>query len=284
MPRDATHDLLTQDVFAQIASLAKSESGLQLGDEKRMMVQSRLKKRLRETNMESFQSYGAFVQSEAGSAERRMMISALTTNVSHFFREEHHFDVLTRELAEVFERKIAQRERIRIWSAGCSKGQEPYSIAMHLLGAFPALKDADFRVLATDIDPQVLAVAKAAHYAAHDVRSIPEALCRKFMRASDDGSHFEVVSEIRRFITFNELNLLQSWPMKHGFDAIFCRNVVIYFDLETQEALWPRFLKALGPDGILFLGHSERIAVPEAFGMRTIGQTTYRALASTHRQ
>ncbi|MEM6759568.1 MAG: protein-glutamate O-methyltransferase [Pseudomonadota bacterium] len=273
---------LTNEIFAQIANLAKNESGLQLGEEKRMMVQSRLKKRLRETNIDSFRSYVAFVQSDAGSAERRMMISALTTNVSHFFREDHHFTFLTSELGRSLRDKISRRERIRVWSAGCSTGQEPYSIAMHMLSNFPQLKSADFRILATDIDPQVLATAREGRYKEHEVHSIPEALAKQFLQRNDDGAEYVVKPDISELIAFNELNLLRPWPMKHGFDAVFCRNVVIYFDLKTQETLWPRFLNALAPGGILFLGHSERIATPEDFGLSTIGKTTYRALAATH--
>ena len=198
MSNEASNDLLTHETFAQIAGIAKSESGLQLGDEKRMMVQARLKKRLRETKIDSFSSYGAFVQSDAGRAERRMMISALTTNVTNFFRESHHFDVLTTELGETLKRKIVRGDRIRIWSAGCSKGHEPYSIAIHLLDNFPDLAAADFRILATDIDPQVLAVAKAGHYSLSDVRSIPDTLSRKYMQHDPKTALYSISSSISK--------------------------------------------------------------------------------------
>ncbi|WP_299692923.1 protein-glutamate O-methyltransferase [uncultured Tateyamaria sp.] len=266
---------LASDTFDALAAIAQDESGLQLVPEKRLMVQSRLKPRLRALRLPSFESYVSHVRSETGQPELRHMISALTTNVTQFFREKHHFDLLTDRLLPILERKVAQGERVRIWSAGCSRGQEPYSIAMHLLNALPALADTDFRILATDIDPRVVSFARTGQYDAKEVSAVPKVLADAFLRPVADSDQFEMDDLVKRHITFKELNLMHPWPMRGRFDAIFCRNVVIYFKSETQDVLWPRFASALQPEGLLFLGHSERIGEAAQFGLKNIGTTTY---------
>lgn len=266
---------LTNEVFENLAALTKRVSGLQLPAEKKLMVQSRLRPRLRALQMPDFASYTELVQSDNGVDELRQMISALTTNVSHFFREEHHFTILTEELGEKIQKKIENRQRVRIWSAGCSNGQEPYSLVMHLLNTLPALSDADFKVLATDIDPKVVSHALAGRYAMREAQTIPDSCKSWAIRPVADGQQFDISDQLKKFVAFRELNLLKPWPMKQKFDAIFCRNVVIYFDIETQEKLWPRFVQALEPHGMLFLGHSERITDPSLFGMKTAGPTAY---------
>jgi len=269
---------LDRKSFDRIAALTYRESGLLLVPEKRLMVQSRLRQRLRALQMHSFQDYATLVASDSGHNEVRLMISALTTNVSSFLREPHHFDLLTKHLLPGLRKRIASGARIRIWSAGCSNGQEPYSIAMHLCRAEPSLAKADFRILATDIDPNVIAFAARGAYPSSQLNVLPEQYRADFFEMpGSDPSSLLVTAEIKRLISFKELNLLGDWPMRQKFDAIFCRNVVIYFDTHTQERLWPRFRAALAPNGLFFLGHSERIAKPEAFHFSTLGPTAYHA-------
>ncbi|WP_299041789.1 protein-glutamate O-methyltransferase [uncultured Tateyamaria sp.] len=269
--------------FDRIAALAYRESGIRLVREKKLMVQSRLRHRLRELNLDAFAAYADHVISENGAQERRFMISALTTNVSHFFREAQHFDILSDRLLPRFRACIATGQRIRIWSAGCSNGQEPYSIAMHLLAQDPSLVDGDFRILGTDIDPQVIAHARRGSYSAQHLRGIPPEILDKFTIGTDhdDGSR-TMTDELKRIVSFHELNLFSQWPMQFPFDAIFCRNVVIYFDQATQERLWPRFNAALTPEGLFFLGHSERILEPADDGFQSVGPTAYCKPAHAH--
>ena len=269
----ASHAVLEQRAFAAIAALAHQEFGLHIAPEKMKMVQSRLRHRLSELNLTDFDSYSELVCSERGGDEKRCMISALTTNVSHFFREPHHFDLLSAHMLPGLNSRVAQKDRIRIWSAGCSNGQEPYSIAMHMMDKLPSLSDADFRVLATDVDPKVVAFAKEGVYETRVSAGISEENKKQFLHWSEDS--FRVSKKIHDCVAFRELNLLAQWPMQHKFDAIFCRNVVIYFDVATQEKLWQRFYQALKPGGLLFLGHSERIGTPSQFGFKTIGTTAY---------
>lgn len=273
MDAEQSYADLEQRAFDAIAELARREFGLNIAPEKMKMVQSRLRHRLNELNLTDFNAYSDLVCSAHGADEKRCMISALTTNVSHFFREPHHFDVLSEHMLPNLKSRIAAKDRIRIWSAGCSNGQEPYSIAMHLIGHEPILRDSDFKILATDVDPKVVTFARDGVYETRVVSGIPSSLQKQFLQA--DETSWRVNDTIRDQISFRELNLLAQWPMQHQFDAIFCRNVVIYFDVETQEELWPRFHQMLKPGGLLFLGHSERIATPAKFGFKTIGTTAY---------
>ncbi|MDW4496487.1 protein-glutamate O-methyltransferase [Sulfitobacter sp. D35] len=264
--------------FEAIAELAYRESGLQLVAEKTSMIQSRLRHRLRDLGLPNFRDYVAFVCSDAGQPERRHMISALTTNVSHFFREKHHFDILSERIAPVLSKKLLAGGRVRLWSAGCSNGQEACSIAMCLLEAIPDLSRYDLRILGTDIDPKVVAFANAAVYPERMITGVPPAMLDKYFERRTDGAEPEYAARpvLRDLTRFRELNLHGPWPVRQAMDTIFCRNVVIYFDLPTQNALWPRFRKLLTGNGHLFLGHSERIANPEAAGFVTAGPTTYR--------
>ncbi|APE45388.1 hypothetical protein BOO69_08800 [Sulfitobacter alexandrii] len=270
---------LDPDSFRAIAELAYRESGLTLADKKATMIQSRLRHRLRALGLPDFPSYCSYLKSDQGRQEHRHLISALTTNVSHFFRERHHFDTLR---ALVTQRLPALRAgaSLRIWSAGCSNGQEPLSIAMTLLECAPDMHGLDLRILATDIDPKVIAFAKRGVYSDRLMEGVPTPLrARYFTHAicpeTNEPGH-AAGAQIRKLIRYNPLNLLAPWPMRGRFDAIFCRNVVIYFDLQTQCGLWPRMHQVLHRDGVLFLGHSERISPPEHFGFRVGEPTTYR--------
>lgn len=268
---------MSEAAFATISQLARSEAGLVLPPGKATMVQSRLRKRLPHVGLKDLDAYARFVCSDDGVSERRYMISALTTNVSHFFREAHHFTIL-RDL--VFPELITRARsggRVRIWSAGCSSGQEPYSIAMALLSAAPDMAQRDVLILGSDIDPTMIQFSEAATYSDQQVAGIAQDLRSTYMTpASQDG--FTVTPPVRKMVRFRELNLLGPWPMRGQFDIIFCRNVVIYFDQQTQAALWPRFHGALAPSGWFFIGHSERISDASVHLYQPVGQTAYRAV------
>lgn len=266
--------------FKSIAHLAYRESGLQLVEEKTSMIQSRLRNRLKSVGLETFAQYAEYVCSEAGSDERRQMISALTTNVSHFFREEHHFDILLDRVVAKKMETLKNGGSLRIWSAGCSNGQEAYSILMRILNVFPEALHYDVKILATDIDPKVVEFGARAEYPERFISSVPSELLKKnFSKKSING---ETLYQAQPILTdrafFKELNLLSFWPMKQKMDAIFCRNVLIYFDNSTQKSLWPRFHEQLTTEGMLFLGHSERISDPESNGFVNDGPTTYRRI------
>ena len=268
---------LDKHSFQAIADLAYRESGLTLVDEKIMMIQSRLRHRLRALKLDNFTDYCDFVLSESGYDERKQLISALTTNVSHFFRENHHFEVL---LSLVKQKLPTLRNggRLRIWSAGCSNGQEALSVAIKLYEAIPDISRLDVRILATDIDPKVVQFARTGCYSERLMNGVVCDLREKYFSQDidlNDEKTYTARSDVHSLVQFNELNLLGSWPMQGNFDAIFCRNVVIYFDAKTQTALWPRFHQMLKSDGVFFLGHSERIADPSTFGFRCSGPTTY---------
>ncbi len=263
--------------FAAIATLAKEEAGLVLPEGKMTMVQSRLRKRLLASGQPTYESYCRFVCSPEGAEERRYMISALTTNVSHFFRESHHFDMLRTKVLPVLLQKARNGQRVRIWSAGCSSGQEPYSISMCLQAAAPELASRDILILGTDIDPAILEKAEAAIYNDQQIAGIPDEMRKSYLESDPRTGQHHVKGEIRRLVRFRELNLLREWPMKGQFDVIFCRNVVIYFDAETQASLWPRFRQRIIEGGWIFLGHSERISDSSLSLFEPNGMTAYKA-------
>ena len=268
--------------FSRVTKVALKVAGLSIPESKRAMVQSRLARRLRATGFEDFTSYLDHIESSNGQVEREEMISALTTNVSHFFREDHHFKALRDDILPDLLARAQSGGRVRIWSAGCSTGQEPYSLAMTLLDAQPRASDLDVRILATDIDLRVLSSAKAGKYDERQIASVPsEKKSSYFQEVTVSGEvRFEAKEKLKEMIAFRELNLMNTWPMTGPFDAIFCRNVVIYFSEETQATLWPRFNQKLTSSGYLFLGHSERIQDPSANGFEAIGVTTYRRNSS----
>ncbi|AMY68535.1 CheR family methyltransferase [Frigidibacter mobilis] len=260
--------------MAEIARIAYAEAGIVIAPGKTSMVQSRLAKRLRALDLPDYDSYLVLVNSEAGQDERRRMISALTTNVSHFFRESHHFDTLRNEVLPPLVAKIRAGGRARLWSAGCSNGQEAWSMAMTVLELMPDAPEHDLRILATDIDPLVVEKGRSATYDAQMVAGVDPALRKRFFEAA--GGQHQLIAAAQSLVSFHELNLHAPWPMRGPFDVIFCRNVVIYFDAETQDRLWHRFAEVLAPGGWLMVGHSERVPVAPASRFVTAGITTYR--------
>ncbi|MDE3117100.1 MAG: protein-glutamate O-methyltransferase [Pseudomonadota bacterium] len=262
--------------FHRIARIVHAESGIVLGDNKANLVYSRLAKRLRKAGLESFHDYCELVQREDGADERQAMIAAMTTNVTRFFREAHHFTLLEKTVLPPLLEHAKKGGRVRLWSSACSSGEEAYSMALTILGLMPEAGEHDILILASDLDPNMLERAELGAYTAAQVEPIPAELRRRWLApAKGDGTmDFEVTAPVRKLVRFRDLNLLDPWPMRSRFDIIFCRNVMIYFDDETQNAIWMRFAKALEPDGVLCIGHSERI--PASLPFELVGQTSYR--------
>lgn len=257
--------------FRKILQIADSEAGLAIPEAKRSLVQSRVAQRMRSLGIAEYRDYLSTLDHDA--SETQHLISALTTNVSHFFRERHHFDVLRDTFL-----LDAPPERLRFWSAGCSNGQEPYSLAIEILKSIPDAGDRDILVLATDIDHVVLEKAGHGRYSASEAEGVPKPDRARFFTREPDGT-LRVRTEVKRLVRFRHLNLNgAAWPMKGPFDAIMCRNVVIYFNDQTQANLWPRFHALLRPGGLLMLGHSERIHALADSGFDADGVTTYRKL------
>lgn len=262
---------LTEEDFERIAALLYQDSGITLQKGKAALVYSRLAKRLRQIGVDSFRDYCELLASERGLGERKAMLVALTTNVTRFFREPHHFDHL-RERLGTQAAKVSAGARLRIWSAGCSTGEEPYSIALTLLSVLPEAERLDVKILASDIDSNVVATARAGVYSDSQIETIPAQLRARWMERMDEG-RWRMTDAVKNLISFKELNLMGHWPMRQGFDAIFCRNVAIYFDEPTQEKLWSRFGDKLEKGGRLYIGHSERVGLSR---FTSDGLTVYR--------
>ena len=265
--------------FRTIAALVHGEAGIVLPDGKASLVYSRLSKRLRELGLRNFRDYCALVQASDGADERQALIAAMTTNVTRFFREAHHFTHLETHVLPGLIAAARRGEKIRLWSAACSSGEEPYSIAFTLLNAMPDAASHDVLILASDIDPNMSATAKEGIYPLARHADIPSALRARWTQS--DGARFRIADEARALIRFRQLNLLKDWPFRTQFDVIFCRNVMIYFDQETQNAIWSRFAKHM-TSGHLYIGHSERIAT-DALPFAIAGQTVYRHTAGRSR-
>ncbi|NKE66138.1 chemotaxis protein CheR [Ramlibacter sp. RBP-2] len=260
---------LTERDFARIRALIHRHAGIALGSHKREMVYSRVSRRLRQLGLPDFAGYLDLLESAEGSAECQLFINSLTTNLTSFYREEHHFPVLAR-LAQ------ASRQPLAIWCAAASTGEEPYSIAMTLFEAIGERATAA-RILATDIDTDVLARAEAGIFRQERVGALsPERLKRFFSRGvGANAGYVKVRPELRALVRFERLNLLDaSWPVKEQQDAIFCRNVMIYFDKPTQKRVLERFVPLLKPHGLLFAGHSENASLVSPC-FRSAGQTVY---------
>ena len=269
---------LTRRDLAEIAAMIYADAGIHLNDTKASLVNSRLSKRIRQLRLTSFRDYCRLVSAPEGAEERREMLSFLTTNFTRFFRENHHFDHLRDHVLPPLLKKAKAGGRVRIWSAGCSDGQEPYSIALTVLSQMPEIAEYDFRILASDIDPKIIAKARAGRYEDGAVETVPPALRSRFIHEAKDGAgpRWQVAQPVRELIAFRELNLLRDWPFRGTFQVIFCRNVVIYFDEQTQARIWGRYHQVLEEGGHLYIGHSERVSGPSKDGFDNVAITTYR--------
>jgi chemotaxis protein methyltransferase CheR len=262
----------TDGDFQAIAAMVRAHAGIVLSANKRELVFGRLARRLRVLGLRSFTDYRDLLEGPEGKAEHVEMINAITTNLTSFFREPHHFDFLAGSVLPPLLRE-APRGRLRIWSAACSSGEEPYSIAMVMQKALPDKNHHNARILATDIDTNILEFARHGTYPAERTTSIPSEYARCRVKHSADT--VAMPDDLKRLITFNQLNLQDAWPMSGPFDVVFCRNVVIYFDKDTQRVLFDRIADIMSPQGYLFIGHSETLfRVSERF--ESLGRTIYR--------
>lgn len=259
--------------FSTIAKIVQDLSGIQLSERKLGLVKSRLQKRLRIMRLPDFSSYIRLVQSPEGREELEELICAISTNVTGFNREPHHFIHFREVLVEKLVKKLTNGESVRIWSAGCSNGSEAHTIACCMLDAFPKVANYDFKILATDIDKYSLDVGRGGLYNADMVSKMPPDMLSKWFTVVDGA--YQLAQAPRSLVTFKHLNLMNTWPLKRKYDAIFCRNVLIYFSAEDQEKLFNKFAEHLIPDGQFFIGHSERVIGTATEKFKSIGSTTY---------
>ena len=276
-PHDIAGDSgLRPNEYEAIRAYLYQETGIALGPDKADLVFARLSKRLRHFGIRSFAEYLARARADDPAGERQEFFNALTTNKTDFFRESHHFDVLRDTVIPAY--RAAGRKRLRVWCAASSTGEEPYTLAMTFRDHCPASDGWDVRILASDIDTKVLATAERGVYDDARVRDVPpELLRRHFLRGTGaTAGKVAVRQELKDLLSFRQVNLIaEPWPMNNRFDIIFCRNVVIYFDRDTQRTLLTRFAAQLDPNGYLFMGHSENIHwAADTFA--AIGNTVYR--------
>jgi chemotaxis protein methyltransferase CheR len=276
-PAEAQEFELSDAVFDRLRELVRRYTGIALAASKRELVYGRLARRLRALQLTSFADYCALI--ESGPADEiQELTNAITTNLTSFFRENHHFQQLAGEIFPQIEAHRAATKRIRVWSAGCSTGEEPYSIAMVMREALAHLRDWDVKLLATDIDTKVVDTASAGVYPEDRFKGgAPERIKRWFAPAAGRPNHSEASRDLKSLITFKQLNLFDTWPMKGPFDVIFCRNVVIYFDKETQRSLFERMAELQEPGAWLIIGHSESL-FNVSHRYKLVSRTVYRGL------
>lgn len=272
-PTEVVH--ISQRDLASIAQLLQRETGIHILPTQASMLQSRLGRRLRSLGIRHFVDYVNLIQTPQGQSEFKAMISALTTNVTSFYRERHHFDFFVKSIAPNLIDRARAGNPVRIWSAGCSSGPEPFSLAMCLCKMADDIEKLDIKILGTDIDCETLKQARTGTYAKEMLSSVSQSEIQQFFKAENDK--YTASSELRNIVHFKELNLNTEWPMKRPFDVIFCRNVAIYFDMESQMRLWNRLENALNDGGWLFMGHSERIPPTQETHLESAGITIYRA-------
>lgn len=268
---------LSDKEFNQIRKLVSEHTGISLSDAKKNLVYSRLVKRLRSLQMRSFKDYCAYLTSKSGEDELINFTNAITTNLTSFFREAHHFDFLKNKLVPEFLQNNADTRRIRVWSAGCSTGEEPYSLAMVLREAIPRSKGWDVKILATDLDSNVLEHAATGIYNEDRIESLPKGRIKTWFKYGSGNNKGSVMVHpaLKEMIHFKRLNLMHEWPMKGKFDVIFCRNVMIYFDKPTQKKLYGRFCNQLIDRGHICIGHSESM-FKVSTDFEQIGNTIYK--------
>ena len=271
---------LADSEFEFFCQFIYNETGIVINEGKREMLYRRLTRIIRERKLSSFHKYYQLLK-EQPDIEKNYFINAITTNLTSFFREKHHFDYLSLEkLPALINTQIAgsKNQQLRIWSAAASTGEEPYSIAITLceaLGHF--INEWDVKILATDIDSNVLSIAEKGIYSRNKTEDIKLPFLKRYFQKGT-GSNLNQVKispAIKNMVTFKQLNLLHEWPMQGSFDVIFCRNVIIYFDKPTQQSLFARFYEQLKPGGLLILGHSESLGAFQPY-FENVGRTIFK--------
>jgi Methylase of chemotaxis methyl-accepting proteins len=247
---------LSSQQFDKISRLVYQVSGIDLHEGKEELVKARLIKRLRHLKIFGFDRYLKYLANDKSGGEVRAMVDVLTTNKTNFFRESEHLDYLRNEIIPGL-----GNDQIRLWSAGCSSGEEPYSIAITLCEAIPDIGKRDIKILATDISDRMMEQARQGLYDEETLKGMPPQLKRKYFQKAEAGigHRYRVVPLLQSMVCFAKLNLMDEWPMRGLFDVIFCRNVMIYFDKQTQEKLVKRFWSQLRAGGYLMVGHSESL-------------------------
>lgn len=246
--------LMTDKDYSFISQSVYEACGIVLSEQKKDMVYARISRRVRKLNMTTFAEYINYLNDNK-ELEFGEFINSITTNLTSFFRENHHFEFLKNTALPEMIARHKDDHRIRIWSSGCSLGMEPYSIAMCIGNKIPT--NWDFKVLATDLDTNVLATAREGVYSESQMSGVDSANLKKYFLTDGNSNRYKVKDLLKKDISFKQLNLLHEWPMKGPFDVIFCRNVIIYFDHETKIRLFNRYAELLAPGGYLILGHSE---------------------------
>ena len=262
--------------FQAVAAMVRAEAGIVLPPGKAMLVYSRLAPLVRTSGLGTFGAYLEAIHHDA--AARRKAVCALTTNHTFFYREEHHFHHFANEVRPQLLARLGRGEAVRLWSAGCSSGEETWSLAMTLLGPDrvegKALLGKDLKVLASDIADHALAQAQQARYDAKALDAVPAPLRVAWTKTLRD--EVVIADDLRELVQFRRLNLHGDWPISRCFQTIFCRNVMIYFDQSGKEALLSRFANQLEPGGHLYIGHSERVSGPAEALLENVGPTIYR--------
>jgi chemotaxis protein methyltransferase CheR len=254
---------MTDADFGKISRLVYEVCGINLTEGKKELLKARLGKVIRQGAFRSFRDYYEHVLKDSSGEELVRLLDAVSTNFTSFFRESQHFEYLRTEfLPEVLARKKGQGKKLRFWSAGCSSGEEPYSLAIAVLECLDYPETWDLKILSTDLSSKVLKVAAAGIYPRERIRSVPAPLVRKYFLEGENEwkGHVKVKSSLKKHISFERLNLMETFSFSEPFDCIFCRNVMIYFDKPTQAALLGRFFQHLSPGGALLIGHSESLA------------------------
>ncbi len=273
-PENIKEYAMTDQDFRSFVQLAYDHTGIVLGDQKREMVYSRLARRIRFLGLQTFAQYHDYLLNDK-TGEIDHFINAITTNLTSFFRENHHFEFLRDNVIPMLKSEHRRDHKVRIWSAGCSTGEEPYSLAIQFSEEFPNV-GWDIKILATDLDSNVLSHGRNGIYDAERIKGLSKARVSRWFEKVDKEK-VEVNPVLKRLIRFNRLNLLGSWPIKNKFDVVFCRNVLIYFNRETQATLFERYASVLKVGGYMMIGHSE--SVPKSCGrFKSIGKTIYQRI------
>ncbi|MBI5813981.1 MAG: protein-glutamate O-methyltransferase [Nitrospinae bacterium] len=274
---------LSDKEFEMFRRLIFDMSGINLNEGKKELVRTRLGKRLRTGGFGSYMDYYKFVKNDISGAELVSLLDAISTNLTSFFREMGHFDFLKRVIIpELAEKKRATGDMsVRVWSAGCSTGEEPYSLAFTLMDNLETIQTWDVKILASDLSTQVLGKASRGLYTENQIKTVPKETLRKYFdkEHSDDAPLYRIKPEVRQLIQFKRFNLMSpSFPFKRKFEFIFCRNVMIYFDKPTQQTLVNKFYDVLAVGGYLLIGHSESLTgVQHRF--KYVQPTVYRKMA-----
>lgn len=274
---------LTADQFNKIVSVVRELTGIHLDDSKRALVSSRMSRRVRAAGAANVEDYFEKMKSTDDKVEQAAFISAFTTNMSHFNRESHHFEFFSKNVLPGLIERAGTNQTIRIWSAGCSSGEEPYGLAFCILDQVPRNLISNFKVLATDIDIDILRAASVGEFTKTQLNALSEKHRSAYFKpVKGDESTFKVSHDARNLIAFRLLNLHDDWPMTRKFDVIMCRNVSIYFDDETNDKLWERFVEQLYPHSTLFLGHSEYPTKLDGTKLNSLGSGIFERIAESH--